>query len=125
VPIYTYKCPKHGKFDVLIKSFRDFQEKLRCPIELRRGACAKVSENVPALCAMKPDKYWHFGKYIPTLDRTFNSEREYKTFLKSTDRREAEPGDSLQVTRAVAKKEEKLDKVRHDKIWNYVKDLDV
>lgn len=125
MPIYAYRCPKHGIFEVIMQSFRDFQEKLRCPLESRRGACARVSEYVVSLCVMKPDSHWHFNKYVPTLDRTFRTEKEYRQFLKATDRREAEPGDSLQVTRAVAKKEEKLDKVRHDKIWNYVKDLDV
>jgi len=72
---------------------------------------------------MKPDKYWHTGRYVHSLDQTFKSEKEYKGFLKQTGRQEAEPGDVIQAVRGKQKTEEKQAKIRHDHVVSQVKDF--
>ena len=123
MPIYSYLCPKHGTVDVIVKSWRDQEEKIKCPIARGRKVCARVIELQPALVTMKPDKYWHTGRYVETLDQTFKSEKEYQGFLKQTGRQAAEPGDGIQAVRGKQKTEEKQAKIRHEHIVSTVKDF--
>lgn len=131
MPIFTYDCSKHGSMEFLVRKSGDPKESIRCPKDVcvetststRYKKCnRKAKLNIAVLVKMKPDPYWHTGKYVGTLDMTFKTEKSYKQFLKSTDRREAEPGDILQTVRGQQKRTEREEKKALDHVIATVKD---
>lgn len=74
MPIYSFNCPQHGAFDLLLPMSEWNRETAPCPHSEPGtgflgipGACGEFSERQAELCAIRPDGHWHFGEFVPQV----------------------------------------------------------
>jgi putative FmdB family regulatory protein len=61
MPIYSFHCPTHGAFDLLLPMSEWNRETAGCL------TCGAPSERQAELCAIQPDDKWHFGEFAPGI----------------------------------------------------------
>ncbi len=68
MPLYSFNCPIHGAFDLLLPMSEWNRETAQCQ-------CGAVAERQAELCAMRPDSLWHFGKVVADIGEVNSSSK--------------------------------------------------
>ena len=84
MPIYEYTCPLHGTFEVLLSSWRQRKNQVKCE------KCGSVSVLECSLTTMFPDDSWHTGIHV--AGQHYASKRQAQQGMKERGIAQVEPG---------------------------------
>lgn len=106
MPLYTFNCPTHGLFELLLPLSESERKRAKCP------DCSRFGSRAAELATMRPDKYWsgqqtQYG-FISSA-KQLKQEMKRRNHVTVGDRTDREGMDKV-AERAAVEKEQKMKK---------------
>lgn len=103
MPLYTFNCPTHGLFELLLPLSESERKRAKCP------NCSRFGSRAAELTTMRPDKYWsghvdsNYG-YITSASQ-LKQEMKRRNHVTIGDRTDREGMDKIAEAGAKAREE--------------------